>query len=120
MVPVAPEEAQLGGGLLPAEVRILPPPPFFSTVSPAAPLGRRLEPTLGKVVGTQFSCYETLTSYLPFPTAFFMASTDERRAPTGYGGAAPAGGLADNVGNHLPKGFSAGAFIYRTRLPSYP
>ena len=29
MVPVAPEEAQLGGGLLPAEVRILPPPPLY-------------------------------------------------------------------------------------------
>ena len=29
MVSVAPEEAQLGGGLLPAEVRILPPPLFL-------------------------------------------------------------------------------------------
>jgi hypothetical protein len=29
MVPVAPEEAQLGSGLLPAEVRILPPPLLY-------------------------------------------------------------------------------------------
>jgi hypothetical protein len=32
-VPVAPEEAQLGGGLLPAEVRILPPPLLYLRIT---------------------------------------------------------------------------------------
>jgi hypothetical protein len=73
MVPVAPEEAQLGGELYCPRRFESFPSAFFRTVSPAAPLGRRLKPTLGKVVGTQFSRHETLTSSLPFPTAFFAA-----------------------------------------------
>jgi hypothetical protein len=88
---------------------------FFRAASPAAPLSRRLEPNFGRAVGTLFSRHETLTSSFPFPTAFSWRPRMSAGQPTGYDGAAPACGLADNVSNPLAKGFSAGAFIYRTQ-----